>query len=194
MLLSLSQVELDASVAIRDGGDIEVDRDSIAGLVGRALGTDAIPRIALTKADYAETADGAPVPETRSAAGIWWVPDEEDDAEVGTWSLDGLAFSVTQVGLQDAPVSEDQSLVDRACRAVASGYPDGEVAELGLVRGAVDGNAKDIRVFAVRDPRVNRVEDLLSPDELARYRAGTLGVAVVLDIGGGKALVRKHDC
>lgn len=194
MLLCLSETELDAAVAIRDGGEIVVGRDAVVRLVAKALGTDAVPRVAVTKADYAETADGSPLPETRSAAGIWWVPDEEDDAEVGVWSLDGLAFSVTQEGLTDAPISEDQSCIDRACRAVASGYPDGEVTELGLVRGTVDGNAKSVRVFAVRDARITRVEDLLSPDELGRFRAGALGVALVLDIGGGKALLRKHDC
>lgn len=194
MLLKLDKHELDRAVRIASDGAVRIDTSFVATLVARCLDTDATPHIAVSVVDYAETPSGEPVPETRVAAGIYWIPDEEDAAEVGRWSLDGSAFSTQAEGLKDSPVSEDASLINRATRAIASSYENARVVEPSTVLTAVDDGELRVRVFAIRDARVSRPEDLLAADESAEHHAGRLGVATVLLIGGGKALVRKYGC
>lgn len=194
MLLTLNDDEAEDAIRIESDGTPVADGSVVASLVARALGLDAAPRIAVTMVDYAQSASGEPVPSTRTATGIYWIPDGHDHAMMGTWTLDGSAFTVVEQGLVEPPVAQDPALIARATSAVASGYADGRVVEAGLASATVRGSVRCIRVFVLRDARVTRPEDLLSTEEMSRLRDGSLGFATVLDIGGGKAIVRKHEC
>ncbi|MDO8964374.1 MAG: hypothetical protein Q7W30_07795 [Coriobacteriia bacterium] len=176
-MVTLTQEQLDALLTVTPDGDLRVDRRTLVALVSSTLGGDVTPSVSVSRADYAVDDDGSPVLETRSATGLWWVPDEHDEAVVGVWLVDGRAFTVTEEGITLSPVALDESIVARATAAA----------------GAVPCD-KPIRTFVVRDARVTRPQDLLEDGDMPAFDAGELGVVLVIPIGAEKALMRRFNC
>lgn len=190
-LIQLQFHELDSVISIAEGGSINVDTEALARLISRAVGLLGI-RVGVAGTDYLQHEDGAPEPATRSASGIWWHSHGDDTATIGGFVIDGLAMTVTTEGEGESPVAEDEAVIDRATKAIASQYRGGAVVGLGLIEIPGPSGAERARVVVTRDHRVRRPQDLLDPHELTAFGSDDLGLVIVHLIGGGKALVVKH--
>lgn len=104
----LEQHELDRVIPIADDGGIDVDTDVFARLTSRALGLLGV-RVGVADVDYLQHEEGVPEPSTRSASGVWWHSDGDDNATVGGFVIDGLAMTVTTEGEGESPVAEDEA-------------------------------------------------------------------------------------
>ena len=188
MLLALTQDELDGSLVLGASRTLVVLREALGSLVERAVGDGPVV-VAVSVADYSQTAAGEAVLDTRSAKGLWWVPRGHDTALVGTWVIDGRAMTVETEAERLAPIAEDVELLERATRRVAEDLVGADFVRPGVL--FTDGGQRTVRVVVTRDARVSRPEDLLTPEELESHRAGVLGLASVFVGSRGLALVRK---
>lgn len=193
MLIKLTQEQLDNIAPIDGDGVITADTDTLAIILAESLGVDDV-MVALNKVDYDQHQDGTPEPNTRTIRGICWQSLEHDDL-CHKWSFrtDGLALSITDEKEQPCPISENADLVARATIAIADSYPDTVIDERNnrLTVLLPNSETKKARVVVTQDPRVVRAEDVLEGLELIAYRAGTLGVAMVMPQKNGQAIVRK---
>lgn len=192
MLINLSDAQVAAMFRVLPDGGLDVDMSEVCERIAEVQDIPCQPRCALISADYLQDANGVPTEGTFTASGLWWVPDEHDEAIVGTWNVERLMLSITEEGLVDAPVSEDQSLLSRASRAVAETV-NGTVDSNGFVEYVGDdASARRVAVAVVRDARVARPQDYLSSELAREFGRGRLEAASVLLVGDGKALVRHH--
>lgn len=194
MLTKLTEEQLDSFAPIAADGSIAVDTGLLSDLLGEVLGAEP-PFLAISSVDYDQHADGTPEPNTRTVKGICWVSLGANRCQKWSFRSDGLALSTTDEGEQPrCPISEDAGLVARAIIAIADSYPETIIDERNnrLTVLLPSGETKKARVIVIHDPRVVRAEDVLDDElELIAYRAGTLGVAIVHPVEGGRAVVRK---
>lgn len=193
MLVTLSQEQLDAVAPIAEDGSITVVRDALFGVLDEALGTT-LTGLAVSSVDYSQYGDGTPEPDTRTVKGIAWTSVGDNRCRKWSFHTDGKAMSVTDEGEHRCPICEDAELVARGIIAIADQYEGTAIDERNnrLTVTLPSGEVKKARVVVTHDPRVLRPEDVLDNDmELMAYRAGTLGVVIVLPRDGGQALVRK---
>ncbi len=187
-LVRLSDASLDAILHIRGDGSTLTDIEALALALGDAMASP-VPKVALESADYLVDAEGNAVPGTRTAKGVWWLPSGPNRAEVGTWAINDHALSVKSEAEKEAPVSDDLDLIERATKAVALDVADADIVRPGVIFHS--NGTRRVRVFAIHDARVCRPEDLLTTEELEAYNAGVLGLALLLPMKDGTALVRK---
>jgi hypothetical protein len=190
-LVHLEPLELDAIAIIGDAGVLGVDTDALAKRVSKVIGSIGV-RVAVSNADYLQHGDGTPESGTRTVSGMWWLSHGDDTALVGGFIIDGLAMTVTTEGETESPLAEDNEILARATRGIASQYAGSEVLGNGVVRVPAQSGQKPVRVVVTRDYRIRRPQDLLGSDELDEFDNGRLGLAVFQVVGGSKALVVKH--
>jgi hypothetical protein len=178
-------------MSIKGDGSIVVDTDAVARLLSKSLGLVGI-RVGVSNADYLQHEDATPEPDTRTATGIWWHSHGDDTALIGGFIIEGRAMTITTEGESESPVAESIDVVDRATKAIASQYEGAEILETGLFKFTAPAGEGLARVVVTRDHRVRRPQDVLDPDELEAFGAGSLGFVIVQLIGGEKALVIKH--
>jgi hypothetical protein len=188
-LVPLSDTDLDAVLQLREDRSLHADLPALARILGEVIAAPLPPGIALNSADYLLDANGNAVADTRTAKGVWWTPAAPNRAEVGTWIIDGHALSVKSEGQKASPISDDPDLIKRATEAVALDVPDADIVRPGVI--FYSNGTRTIRVFAIHDPRVCRPEDLLTSEEYESFTAGVLGLALVLPVNNGSAIVRK---
>lgn len=193
MLIKLTDEQLDSIAPIDGDGAITVDTATLAIILAESVGVDDV-MVAISSVDYDQHEDGTPEPDTRTVKGICWQSLEHDDL-CHKWSFrtDGRALSVTDEKQQPCPISENADLVARAIIAIADSYPDTTIDERNnrLTVLLKNGETKKARVVVTQDPRVVRAEDVLEGLEAIAFKAGTLGVAMVMPNKNGQAVVRK---
>ncbi len=190
-LVHLGRADLDRIITIAADGSVIADTTALAGVVSRALGVLGV-RVAISSLDYLQHEDGTAEHDTRTASGMWWKSHGDDTAEIGGFVLEGLALSLMHEGTGESPLVEDQAIVERATRAIASQHEGAEYVEPGLFRLAGPPKGKQAKVLATRDHRLRRPQDLLEPPGVDALNEGALALVIVQMIGGGKALVVSH--
>jgi len=188
----MSQTQLDIVAPINDDGAIIVDTNALGEILAESVGTTDI-QVAISSVDYDQHPDGTPEPQTRTTKGICWRSLGGNVCRKWSFRSDGLALSITDEGEQPCPISEDADLIARATIVIADQYPETIIDERNarLTVLLPNGVTKKGRVVVVTDPRIVRAEDVLEGREVIAFRAGTLGVAMVTPVEGGRALVRK---
>ena len=190
-LVHLGREELDRIVTISTDGTVVADTNALANAISRALGALGV-RVALSSLDYLQHEDGTPEADTRTASGMWWKSHGDDTADIGGLVLEGQALSLTSEGTSEAPLAEDEAIIERATKAIASQHEGAEVVGPGLFRLSAPPEGKQVRVFVTRDHRLRRPEDLLESQDVAALSRNVLALVIVQMIGGGKALVVSH--
>lgn len=189
-LVHLESDEVEAVIPFESDGSVDVGKEALVRVLSKHVGSVGL-RVAASNLDYLPHEDGTPDPDTRTAAGIWWLPKGNDTSLIGGYSIEGHALTITTEGESESPLAEDAEVINRATRAIASQYEGSEVLESGLMQVSEPSGSKQARVFVTRDHRVRRPQDLLEADDLAALDEGCLGLVIVQMIGGDKALVVK---
>ncbi len=191
LLVNLGRDELDRLISIGPDGSVIADTHAIANAVSRALGVLGV-RVAVAALDYLQHENGTPERDTRTASGMWWKSHGDDTADVGAFVIEGQALSLISEGTGQSPLVEDEAIIERATKALASQHEGAEYVEPGLF--TLDGPSKGTRVrtLVTRDHRLRRPQDLLEPQDVGALNEGALALVIVQLIGGGKALIVSH--
>jgi len=190
-LVQLGREELDSLITIKDDGSVAIDTDALSAVIARALGALGV-RVAVAGLDYLQHQDGTAEPDTRTASGIWWKSHGDDTADIGGFVIEGQALSITHEGTGESPLVEDEAVIERATKAIAEQH-GAVVVEPGLFRLSEPSGERQARLFVTRDHRLRRAEDLLESEKVEALNRGDIGLVIVQMVGGGKALVVKHE-
>lgn len=188
MLVHLGREDLDRIIMIAADGSVVADATPLTGIISRALGVLGV-RVAFSSLDYLQHEDGTAEPDTRSASGMWWKSHGDDTSDVGGFILEGMALSLTHEGISESPLVEDEVIIERATKAIASQHESADVLGPGLFRLATPSGGRQVRLFVTRDHRLRRPDDLLEGEDVNALSREEIGLVVVQMIGGGKALV-----
>lgn len=190
-LVRLHGSDVEEIVPIGEDGLVVIRTDLLSTTIGRELGMLGL-RVAVASIEYLQHDDGAAEPGTRTASGMWWRSHGDDTADIGGFVIEGQALSLIPEGTGESPWVEDEVIIERATRAIASQHEGAEYVAPGLFRLAMRPQGKQAKVFVTRDHRLRRPEDLLEPQDVGALNERALALVIVQLIGGGKALVVTH--